>query len=206
MRKRVPCSEEKKRKISESCKGRKAWNKGLTGIYSEETLKSNSEKHKGKTPWNFGKQLSEEHCQHLSEAHKGNIVVHSPETCQKISTWRRNHRDLISGPNASNWRGGKMYEPYCHKFNEDFKEHIRDKFNRKCFICGKLEQENDTRLHIHHIDYNKNSICNGKSWAFIPLCSSCHAKTNYHRWHWFNEYICYWINKYIDFNIILNII
>ena len=58
MSKRVPCSEEKKKKISESCKGRIAWNKGKHGIYSKETLQSNSEKHKGRPAWNKGKKLS----------------------------------------------------------------------------------------------------------------------------------------------------
>jgi hypothetical protein len=210
MTKRIPCSEEKKKKISESCKGRVAWNKGKTGIYSKEALQSNSDKHKGKQAWNKGKKLSLEHCKHLSESHKGNIVIHSPETCAKISKWRQENKDLISGPNASNWRGGKMYEPYCPKFDETFKEYIRDKFDRKCFICGKAEESigniRKQRLHIHHVDYNKNDICNGYSWPFVPLCPSCHARTNYNRWYWFNKYMNYWIYNYIDFTNTLSLI
>ncbi len=41
-------SEEARKKISESCKGKTPWNKGKTGIYSEETLRKNSESNKGK--------------------------------------------------------------------------------------------------------------------------------------------------------------
>jgi hypothetical protein len=197
-------------KISKSLKGRDVWNKGKVGIYSEETRKRMGEKNIGKRSWNSGKKLSLEHCQHLSDSHKGHVVIHSPETCAKISNWRRSHRDLISGPNASNWRGGKSYEPYCPKFNENFKEFIRDKFDRKCFICGKSEafvgNARKQRLHIHHVDYNKNDICNGYSWPFIPLCPSCHAKTNYNRWYWFNKYMNYWVYNYIDFmNILITI-
>ena len=204
-KKRRPCSAETKKKISESCKGRTAWNKGKTGIYSEEALAGMSENHKGKSAWNKGKKLSPEHRKHLSESHKGIPIIHSPETCAKISKWRQENKELISGPNASNWQGGKMYEPYCPKFNEEFKEHIRNKFNRTCFICGVSENDHiinairKQRLHIHHVDYDKNDICNGYSWPFIALCASCHAKTNYNRWYWFNKYMNYWIYNYIDF-------
>lgn len=93
------------------------------------------------------------------------------------------------------WRGGEHIN-YCHKFNKTFKEKIRTKFNNRCFECGVLES--DKHHHIHHIDYNKNSICNGKEWAFIPLCIKCHNKTHSNRWYWFNKYINYWAYKYWD--------
>lgn len=95
------------------------------------------------------------------------------------------------------WRGGITVE-YCIKFNEKFKESIREKFNRICFECDIHESK--PKLHVHHIDYNKNSICNGKDWAFIPLCGKCHNKTHIRRWHWFNKYIYYWVmNNNINF-------
>ena len=42
---------ELKRKTSESVKGKTPWNKGKTGIYSEESLALMSDSKKGKTPW-----------------------------------------------------------------------------------------------------------------------------------------------------------
>ena len=94
------------------------------------------------------------------------------------------------GPDNPQWRGGSSFKPYCIKFNREFKERIRDKFNRKCFVCGGVE---DVRKHhVHHIDYNKNAICNGKEWAFVPLCIRHHAKSNQNRWRWFNLLINYW--------------
>lgn len=89
---------------------------------------------------------------------------------------------------------------YCEKFNGKFKEFVREKFGRKCYECNKLEQFCDRKLHVHHIDYNKNAICNGKEWAFVPLCTRCHNKTHSNRHHWFNKYINYWVYKYdLDF-------
>ena len=46
-------SPETRKKISEACKGRKAWNKGLKGV-SAETSKKMSEAKKGFIPWNKG--------------------------------------------------------------------------------------------------------------------------------------------------------
>lgn len=101
------------------------------------------------------------------------------------------------GENHHNWKGGISFKPYCTKFNKNFKNIIRRKFKNKCFICGKNDNRN---LYVHHIDYNKNSICNGNEWAFIPLCGSCHSKTNFNRWYWFNLFINYWIiNDDINF-------
>ena len=69
-------SEESKRKISEATIGKVPWNKGKTGVYSEETKGKLSEAHKGKI-------FSEEHRGKLSEAGKGRKL--SEETRRKIS-------------------------------------------------------------------------------------------------------------------------
>lgn len=106
------------------------------------------------------------------------------------------------GENTSNWRGGLSFGQYCSLFNKKFKENIRRKFNRKCFICGKLEENEKYKLSIHHVDYFKLSICKGRDWAFLPLCTSCHAKTSFNRWYYFNLLINYWLNnEEINLNI-----
>lgn len=43
----IPMSDEAKKKLSASSKGRKSWNKGKKGIYSEESRRKMSEAHKG---------------------------------------------------------------------------------------------------------------------------------------------------------------
>jgi len=128
---------------------------------------------------------------------------YTPERKEKLSKQMqgdKNHNFGKTREKSSMWKGGISFGPYCPLFNYQFKEHIRDKFNRVCFICDKLEEECVTKLCVHHIDYNKNSVCNGKEWAFVPLCKSCHSKTNSNRWYWFNLLINYWaMNKDIMF-------
>lgn len=86
--------------------------------------------------------------------------------------------------NHPRWKGGSSFEPYCIKFNNEFKESIREKFNRVCFICGISERENGRRLDVHHVNYNKNCLCDDSVCEFVPLCISCHSKTNSKRVDW----------------------
>lgn len=88
------------------------------------------------------------------------------------------------GEKNPNWRGGISFEPYCPKFNEEFKERVRNFFDRTCQICGKPEKDDIRRLHVHHVNYEKMVCCNDTPPLFIPLCSSCHIKTNFNRGYW----------------------
>jgi len=69
----IPRTEEEKKKMSESSKGIPAWNKGKTGIYSEETIRKMSEARKGKTAGKDNPMYGKEHL---------------PETRRKISEKR----------------------------------------------------------------------------------------------------------------------
>lgn len=123
-----------------------------------------------------------------------------------VTNWLRKHgiqiRSLAethTGELHPLWNNGSSYEPYCIKFNRKFKESIRDKFNRRCFLCGRLEE--NKHHSVHHIDYNKNSICNGHDWAFVPLCAEHHSISNCLKFSYFNMLICYWAaNPEINFN------
>ena len=75
-----------------------------------------------------------------------------------------------------NWQGGKSFEPYCAKFNNIFKEKIREQFGRVCFLCGKPESDNNRKLDVHHVNYNKECLCAEIECEFVPLCRSCHVK------------------------------
>ena len=199
-------SEETRKKQSKAQRGRK---------HPEEVKQKMAEWHRGKPrdeetkrKLSFartGTHLSEDTRAKISCAMRGKNNPHWNKPCStetrallaianigKKATIDAKRKMSIaqSGPNNPRWRGGSSYLPYCPKFNEAFKERVRDRFNRTCFLCGSKEE---TQKHcVHHIDYNKNSICNGHEWAFIPLCHSCHSKTNTRRWYWFNLLINYW--------------
>ena len=166
-------TEESKKKLSESHKGQKAWNKGIPT--SEETKKKISNSEKGRKAWNKGVSCPEEIRKKISESLKG-----KPFSEER----KRNISESIKGEKNGNWNGGNSFEPYCYLFNKEFKEKVRDKFNRKCFICGKSEEENGKKLSVHHINYNKNCLCDDSNCLFVPLCNSCHSKTNKSREYW----------------------
>jgi len=141
----------------------------------------------------YGKNHSKEFKQKMS-----NRKV-SIETRQKMSKsamvkkFSKKHRDNLSkansgknnpmygvhryGEKSPGWQGGISFEPYCINFNNKIKEQVREEFNRKCFLCGMSENNCKIKLHVHHVDYNKNQGCNS-DWKLIPLCNSCHSKTS----------------------------
>lgn len=105
----------------------------------------------------------------------------SAETCEKI---RKARIGKYTGENNPAWQGGISFEPYCPKFNEEFKESIRERFGRVCFLCPTTEEENGKKLSVHHVQYEKNCLCDDIKCEFVPLCESCHGKTNHNREHW----------------------
>lgn len=101
------------------------------------------------------------------------------------------------GPNASGWCGGVSFEPYCPKFNEEFKKRVREFWDNKCGICGRSKKENGQNLAVHHVNYEKMVCCDTIPPLFMPLCKSCHAKTNNNREWWeymLTEYIMIWFD------------
>jgi hypothetical protein len=153
-------SEEHKRKLSLIHKG-----------------KPLSEGHKMKLSIaNLGKQLSVETRKKISLVHKGKSL--SEEHKKKLGRRMEKHH---------NWKGGLSFEPYGLEFNNNLKEHIRNKYNYRCQQCFRHQGElftkkgRKTKLHVHHIDFNKKNNCENN---LIPLCQSCHMQTNYNRSDW----------------------
>ena len=126
-------SEESKRKISESNKGK---NKGKK--LSEETRRKLSELQKGRVPWNKGKKLSEETCIKLSESHKGNKLSeesrkklseshkgkhHSEDTLRKMSESQKGKHlsDETRRKISESHKGKKMSEECRYKMSESHK-------------------------------------------------------------------------------------
>jgi hypothetical protein len=74
--------------------------------------------------------------------------------------------------------------PYCEKFNEVYKQYIRNLFSNVCFLCSKTTEENARKLDVHHVNYTKDCGCDGAKCICVPLCIKCHTKTNFDRNYW----------------------
>lgn len=96
--------------------------------------------------------------------------------------WQSKH---LRGQNSHSWKGGRSFKTYCEKFDEPFREYIREKFDRICFLCPKTEAENGRKLSVHHVNYDKDCLCDDNlTCQFVPLCKSCHARVNFNREKW----------------------
>lgn len=167
-----------KHKISETMKGRPCpWYHKVRAAKKANPLVGE------KSP-SFGKKLSDETKEKLRLANLGH--KHSAETIKKMSKCR-------IGDKHPNWMGGKSFEPYCPKFNKEFKERVRTYFDYTCPEC--LTPQNGTALHVHHINFNKMSCCDDTLPLFIPLCTPCHTKTNFNREYW-EQYFTEMIDGY----------
>lgn len=103
------------------------------------------------------------------------------ETRQQMSNARKGK---YGGENHPSWKGGISFEPYCIKFNDEFKDRVRDYFNGCCYVCGIGQSELGQKLDVHHVNYDKMVCCNDVKPLFVPLCRSCHAKTLKDREYW----------------------
>jgi hypothetical protein len=214
----IKASEETKKKLSEIRKGRKL---------SEEHKKKLGESHIGshrseetKLKMSLaakGKIFTEEHRQNLSKAQKGNPLrvgvpkseefkeklskiltgkERTPEHCKRISEAKKG----VPNPNNAGeknpmWKGGISFEPYCPKFTRAFKERVRAYFDYICPEC--LTPQNGTKLHVHHVNFDKMTCCNDAIPLFVPLCQSCHSKTKFNREYW-EQYFTDMIEQYYE--------
>ncbi|MEK6936182.1 MAG: NUMOD3 domain-containing DNA-binding protein, partial [Nanoarchaeota archaeon] len=188
-------TEEAKQKIREANSGE---NSSLYGTHpTEETRQKMSESHRGTKNHNFGKTQSEETKRKNSEAHKGkNIGENNPfygkkHTEEAISKIKQNMPNL-SGELSPTWQGGKSFEIYPQEFKH-IKQFIYERDNYTCQFPNCTEIH--SRLHAHHIDYDKK---NNDPSNLITLGISCHMKTNFNRQYWVSFYQNIMLNRLID--------
>ncbi len=171
-----PVSEETRRKIGDAVKGRvlsedhkrKISQSQIGKTMSPEARKKIGDAHRGRIQTGEARRIN-------SECHKG--IIPSPEQRKKQS-------DALKGDKCYLWKGGISFEPYCPKFNNEFKERVRAFFNYTCGICGKTQEIAGHKLCVHHINYEKMVCCNDVKPLLIPLCRTCHTTTNHNRDYW----------------------
>ena len=117
--------------------------------------------------------------QKMSEAWNKRPPI-SEETRIKMSK----NNNSCKGDKHPAWKGGISFEPYCPKFNDEFRERVRAFFGYQCQFpgCGRIWHHDERKLAVHHVNYNKNTCCDVSIPLFVPLCSlKCHNKTNHKR-------------------------
>lgn len=176
-------------KIRQKSLGRPGCNKGHS--LSEETKKKlslalsgkhRSEESKSKQSKTYMEMWQNPDYRHRME----NLIFksirgkgHSQETRQKIS---KKMKERLTDPTKHpNWRGGLSFEPYPSEFNNALKESIRERDNYICQKCGIPECECLTKLHIHHIDYDKSNCLPSN---LVSLCHKCNSEVNENRESW----------------------
>jgi hypothetical protein len=129
----------------------------------------------------LGKEVSDETCAKLSEACEGEKngfygKTHSKESRQSMSATKQHIT-------CDEWEEFAKDQPYCPRFNEVCRESNREKYDRRCFVCGKPESENILssgkyiKLSVHHVDMNKAQGCDGHTWKLVPLCRHHHGSS-----------------------------
>jgi hypothetical protein len=174
-------SDKSKKKISNARKGMHFSDEHRRAIRAARIGKPISKDHRMKLlEANTGRHPSKDTKQKISEALKGQPF--SEERCRNIS---KALKGVYTGERHPLWKGGVSFEPYCPKFNHEFKERVRAFWGYECGNCGKTQEENGRKLAVHHVNYRKDACCNEEvAWQFVPLCISCHTHTNHHREEW----------------------
>ena len=162
----------------------KAWNKGIEGCFSDESIQKMIKSRTGKTHPLKHKEGFVSHLKgtKLGLEQKEKISVANKQT---YANGRVHHFIGITGENHPAWKGGKTFESYSIEWNKEFKEQVRIKYNYICQECGVKQKDNDEKLAIHHINYDKK---NNEITNLIPLCRKCHGKTIWNRDYWQRRY------------------
>jgi len=181
VRKGKKLSEEHKRKIGDAVRADK------NGFYGKkhtlETKALISKTLEGKNFGNdnhfFGKKHTVATKKKIGEANKKYVRTKEYRLKMSIAT---------SGEKNGNWKGGLSCEPYCDVWlDKEYKESIKERDGYKCLNPDCTKQH--TKLHLHHIDYDKK---NCKPENLITICNSCNSRANFDReWHstWYQALI-----------------
>ena len=163
----VPLSKKHRRKLSEARKGIK---------FTEEHKKNIGKSAKGRSPWLKGRKHTLSSRKKMSESSKGQTAgmagkKHSQATKDKIS---KSRTGILIGEKHFNWRGGisSGYGMSMRKWRA-LRKLILERDLFKCRDCKKTHHE--VILDVHHIIPYRVSKSNAPE-NLIALCRKCHMK------------------------------
>jgi 5-methylcytosine-specific restriction endonuclease McrA len=133
-------------------------------------IRANGARSGEKNPF-FGKAHSDAFKKQRSEERKGKRSYNDEQFTKLLERTPK-------GADHPLWNGGVSFEPYPLKWTKQLKERIRSLYNHKCVLCGTTPK---IALSVHHVDYAKENLNESN---LVPLCPSCHGKTNVKRGQW----------------------
>jgi predicted nucleic acid-binding Zn-ribbon protein len=173
-------TEETKRKMSESAKGKVRSREHVMNLAEARKGHRHTEESKRKIREGVKKRFRDDptiveklSCKMTGENNPFYGKKHTEETRQKISA-------NCQGISYDEWESYVRNSPYCPKFDNACRESNREKYGRRCFICGLPESDNITstgkhhKLSVHHVDMDKNQGCDGVRWKLVPVCMEHH--------------------------------
>lgn len=83
------------------------------------------------------------------------------------------HSFYISGQNNGRYVHGEGNRGYPLGWSKAYKESIRKRDKETCKLCGLLQISHVGKLHVHHINYDKNNL---HATNLITVCKYCHGK------------------------------
>lgn len=197
----IPLSEETKRKLRKSLKGRKVWNKGKHyTLEQKKTGKNSICKNCGKEFYVSGWQLKmgignycSRKCYFAFGIKKIKCNGCGKEFIARKSTLKHKRycskkcsNKYVRGENAGKrWKGGIAKSPYAQDWTKTLRLAIRQRDNFTCQKCGITEEEHIKKynrvLSVNHIDYDKKN-CDPKN--LNTLCCYCNTQVNFNREYW----------------------
>jgi hypothetical protein len=153
--------------------------------HTKQTLERMREAKRGQNNPNYGKTPSDVTREklRLSKQGKNHPLFGKKASDETREKQRNSHMGLFAKEKHPNWQGGKSFEPYCVKFNNEFKQRVRAFFGGVCVECG--ETDFPRKLSVHHVNFKKDACCNKEVLPiFVTLCLKCHIATNKNRDYW----------------------
>jgi endogenous inhibitor of DNA gyrase (YacG/DUF329 family) len=83
------------------------------------------------------------------------------------------HSAYIASVNNGRYIHGDHASSYPLEWNKRFKEKIRERDSHQCMLCALPQEQHNTKLNVHHIDYVKENLSANN---LITLCKYCHGK------------------------------
>ncbi len=134
------------------------------------TRKKMSLARKGKPAWNKGLACSSETKERMSLA--------------SFKRWKNPaFRSKLTGKNHYLYIHGNSNAPYGKDYTYRLRKQVRTRDSNTCQFCRRGQKE--TRITVHHIDYNKN---HNKKKNLITLCMRCNSRANFNREYWKTYY------------------